>query len=133
MNNDFNRRKDNSITTEQLNKRAIIVVIVAIALLVGEFFYFRNIEKGINDRINQKRNEQNSIVNNAEENNFYENEEIINNEIIDNEISNDVNIQVNSISISESKEILFNCKILNNRNNITIGSKMKNLKFQILS
>ena len=40
----FNRRKDNSITTEQLNKRAIIVVIVAIALLVGEFFYFRNIE-----------------------------------------------------------------------------------------
>ena len=93
----FNRRKDNSITTEQLNKRAIIVVIVAIALLVGEFFYFRNIEKGINDRINQKRNEQNSIVNNAEENNFYENEEIINNGIIDNEISNDVNIQVNNV------------------------------------
>ena len=44
----------------------------------------------------------------------------------------DVNVQVNSISISESKEILFNCKILNNRKNITIGSKMKNLKFQII-
>lgn len=45
----------------------------------------------------------------------------------------DVNVQVNSISISESKEILFNCKILNNRKNITIGSKMKNLNFQIIS
>ncbi len=104
----FNRRKDNSITTEQLNKRAIIVVIVAIALLVGEFFYFRNIEKGINDRINQKRNEQNSIVNNAEENNFYENEEIINNEIIDNEISNDVNIQVNNVEENSRRNLVLN-------------------------
>lgn len=104
----FNRRKDNSITTEQLNKRAIIVVIVAIALLVGESFYFTNIEKGINDRINQKRNEQNSIVNNAEENNFYENEAIINNGIIDNEISNDVNIQVNNVEENSRRNLVLN-------------------------
>lgn len=61
----FNQRNDKSITVEQLNKRAIIVIIVGIVLLIGEFFYFRNIEKGINDIINQK---QSNSVNNDNEN-----------------------------------------------------------------
>ena len=61
----FNQRNDKSITVEQLNKSAIIVIIVGIVLLIGEFFYFRNIEKGINDIINQK---QSNSVNNDNEN-----------------------------------------------------------------
>lgn len=53
----FNQRKNNEITMEQLNRRTIIVVIIALALIIGEFFYFRNIEKGIVDIANQKQNQ----------------------------------------------------------------------------
>lgn len=56
----FNQRKNNEITIEQLNKRAIIVFIIAVVLIIGEFFYFRNIEKGIIDIVNQKNS---NIVN----------------------------------------------------------------------
>ena len=64
----FNLRKDNSITSDQLNKRAIIVFVLGIVLLVGEGFYFRNIENGINDIIKQKQNEKNSVVENETSN-----------------------------------------------------------------
>lgn len=45
----------------------------------------------------------------------------------------DVKVQVVSISLSSSKEMLFDCRNLSNRKKLTIGSKMKNLRFQILS
>ena len=45
----------------------------------------------------------------------------------------DVKVQIVSISISNNKEILFDCRNLSNRKKLTIGSKMKNLRFQILS
>ena len=61
----FNKRKNKEITTEQLNRRTIIMIIIAIALIIGEFFYFRNIEKGIIDIANEK---QNIITNNVENN-----------------------------------------------------------------
>lgn len=64
----FNQRKNNDITTEQLNRRTIIMIIVGIILIVGEFFYFRNIEKGIINMVNKKQNEQNVITNNVLEN-----------------------------------------------------------------
>lgn len=51
----FNKSKNREITTEQLNKRALIMIIIAIALVIGEFFYFKNIEKGIIDIANEKR------------------------------------------------------------------------------
>ena len=44
----------------------------------------------------------------------------------------DVKVQVVSLSISQNREILFNCRNLSNRKKLTIGSKMKNLRFQIL-
>ena len=44
----------------------------------------------------------------------------------------DVKVQVISISISQNKEILFNCRNLSNRKKLIIGSNMKNLKFQLL-
>lgn len=45
----------------------------------------------------------------------------------------DVKVQVVSVSISKNREILFNCRNLSNRKKLTIGSKMKNLRFQLLS
>ncbi len=44
----------------------------------------------------------------------------------------DVKVQVISISISQNKEILFNCRNISNRKKLIIGSNMKNLKFQLL-
>ena len=44
----------------------------------------------------------------------------------------DVKVQVVSISISQNKEILFNCRNISNRKKLIIGSNMKNLKFQLL-
>ena len=45
----------------------------------------------------------------------------------------DVKVQVVSISISQNREILFNCRNLSNRKKLVIGSNMRNLKFQLLS
>lgn len=45
----------------------------------------------------------------------------------------DVKVQVVSVSISKNREILFDCRNLSNRKKLTIGSKMKNLRFQLLS
>ena len=45
----------------------------------------------------------------------------------------DVKVQVISVSISRNREILFDCRSLSNRKKLTIGSKMKNLRFQLLS
>ena len=44
----------------------------------------------------------------------------------------DVKVQVVFISISQNREILFDCRNLSNRKKLTIGSKMKNLRFQLL-
>lgn len=52
----FNKRKENEITTSQLNIRATIVLIITIVILVSEFFYFRKIQQGIIDIYNQKQN-----------------------------------------------------------------------------
>ena len=73
----FNKRKNKEITTEQLNRRTIIMVIIAIALIIGEFFYFRNIEKGIIDIANEKQNIiTNNVENNEEPSITYNNEAI---------------------------------------------------------
>ena len=44
----------------------------------------------------------------------------------------DVKVQVISVSISQNREILFDCRNLSNRKKLTIGSNMKNLRFQLL-
>lgn len=44
----------------------------------------------------------------------------------------DVKVQIVSISMLENREILFDCRNLSNRKKLTIGSKMKNLRFKIL-
>ena len=65
----FNKRKDNEISGEQLNKRAIVVLIIAAILVVGEFFYFRNIEKEIGKIIEQQQENMNNTTSNVTEEN----------------------------------------------------------------
>lgn len=57
----FNKRKNNVITTEQLNRRTILIILLAVIVLISEFFYFRDIQKGIIKFVEQKQNEENSI------------------------------------------------------------------------
>ena len=45
----------------------------------------------------------------------------------------DVKVQVISVSISQNREILFDCRNISNRKKLVIGSNMRNLRFQILS
>lgn len=44
----------------------------------------------------------------------------------------DVKVQVVSLSISQNREILFDCRSLSNRKKLVIGSNMRNLRFQLL-
>ena len=57
----FNKRKDREITGEQLNKRAVVMFIIAVVIVVSEFFYFRNIEKGIGRIIEQQEAASNTV------------------------------------------------------------------------
>lgn len=55
----FNKRKMNKISMNQLNRTAILMIIITIILIILEFFSFRNIQKGIIDIFNDKQNEAN--------------------------------------------------------------------------
>ena len=104
----FNKRKENEITTSQLNIRATIVLIITIVILVSEFFYFRKIQQGIIDIYNQKQNmeSQNSqnLQNTENQNtsNTYQNiEENMVNATIDsstNSVSNNVRVANNTVN-----------------------------------
>jgi hypothetical protein len=61
----FNKRKDREITGEQLNKRAVVMFIIAVVIVVSEFFYFRNIEKGIGRIIEQQEAANEASTNSA--------------------------------------------------------------------
>lgn len=92
----FNKSKNREITTEQLNRRAITMFIIGIVLIVGEFFYFRNIEKGI---IEIADNMQNTNTINT-------NQEALEENSITNEVSNDtINNSMNEIAIDVTNEI----------------------------
>ena len=78
----FNKRKDREITGEQLNKRAVVMFIIAVVIVVSEFFYFRNIEKGIG-RIIEQQEAASNTVNTTVENLTVENK-ISNNAVVEN-------------------------------------------------
>lgn len=124
----FNQRKNNDITTDQLNKRTIIVVVIGIALIIGEYFYFRNIEKGIMDIVNQKQIEQNAIENNVERNNFEtENNESNSIEINNSESENDESNTVisNNEAVNDESDKTSN-KLENAVSNVTVNSEYSN-------
>ena len=74
----FNNKKTNKITMEQLNRTTILMIIIAIALIIIEFFSFKNIQKGIIQIFNERQNEANmNLVNVLEETNI----DTINNEV----------------------------------------------------
>lgn len=102
----FKKSKDREITIEQLNKRAIVVVIIGIALIIGEFFYFRNIEKGIINMINEQQTK--NINQNTLENNEIQNETMLN-EITENVL----NEENNEISENTTKNEIVNNTISN--------------------
>lgn len=83
----FNKGKSKAITTKQLNRRVIIVAVIGIAVLVSEFFYFRNIQKGINKVLEAKQNELVQEDNSSIEENT-ENEEVVNKENLEIESNN---------------------------------------------
>jgi predicted PurR-regulated permease PerM len=86
----FEKKKNNEITMEQLNKRTIMVLIIAVILMIFEFFYFRNIQKGIIELVEQKQsNEVETIEENLENN--IENTENNQESIID-DINNTENV-----------------------------------------
>ena len=132
----FNKRKENEITTSQLNMRATIVLIITIAILVSEFFYFRKIQQGIIDIYNQKQNmeSQNSsqasqnLLNTENQNtsNTYQNieENMVNatidsstkdNSVNSTERSNTVNNSVTAINeTSSTNSVSNNVRVANN-------------------
>lgn len=91
----FNKRKDREITGEQLNKRAVVMFIIAVVIVVIEFFYFRNIEKGIG-RIIEQQEAASNTVNTTVENLTVENK-ISNNAVVENSISNTENQVTNDV------------------------------------
>lgn len=131
----FNKRKENEITTSQLNIRATIVLIITIVILVSEFFYFRKIQQGIIDIYNQKQNmeSQNSqnLQNTENQNtsNTYQNieENMVNatidsstkdNSINSTERSNTVNNSVTATNeTSSTNSVSNNVRVTNNTEN----------------
>ena len=53
----FTKAKDKEIKTESLNKRVAIVAIIAVILIITEFFYFRNIQNNIIELGEQMKSE----------------------------------------------------------------------------
>lgn len=91
----FNKRKDREITGEQLNKRAVVMFIIAVVIVVSEFFYFRNIEKGIG-RIIEQQEAASNTVNTTVENLTVENK-VSNNAVVEKSISNTENQVTNDV------------------------------------
>lgn len=98
----FNKRKMNKISMNQLNRTAILMIIITIILIILEFFSFRNIQKGIIDIFNDKQNEANINIqmennkNNSnteqynEINNIIENNNLENSDVETNILQNNV-------------------------------------------
>ena len=132
----FNKRKENEITTSQLNMRATIVLIITIVILVSEFFYFRKIQQGIIDIYNQKQNMESQNSSQASQNlqntenqnasNTYQNieENMVNatidsstkdNSVNSTERSNTVNNSVTAINeTSSTNSVSNNVRVANN-------------------
>lgn len=98
----FNKRKMNKISMNQLNRTAILMIIITIILIILEFFSFRNIQKGIIDIFNDKQNEANiniQMENNKNNSNTEQYNEI-NNIIENNNLENsdvETNIEQNNV------------------------------------
>lgn len=81
--NSYIKRKDKKIDDNNFNRRMIIVAVLAVVVLVCEFFYFRNFQTGI---VELKKQIQNNQVS----------EQNIETNSTDNIISNELNEEIDS-------------------------------------
>lgn len=84
----FYKKQNKKITLEKLNKIVITMAIIALLLVIGEFCYFKNIQKGISKIVEDKKSntQSNQISDNSEANNQIENN--VYNEEVENIINN---------------------------------------------
>ena len=75
--------------------RAVVMFIIAVVIVVSEFFYFRNIEKGIG-RIIEQQEAASNTVNTTVENLTVENK-VSNNAVVEKSISNTENQVTNDV------------------------------------
>ena len=94
----FMQTQNKKIDKQILNKRLLIVEIVAIVILIVEFFYFRNVQKNNKRLADEAQNLANNkeVVVNIEDSNIEENN-TENNNIKNNNIENDNNTENNNI------------------------------------
>lgn len=89
----YRKMQSGVISMDKLNKRAIIVGIMAIIICISEFFYFRNAQKNIIEMC--KAQNELKATNNTIQNEY--NEEINTNNSINNEVNNTIdNILTNN-------------------------------------
>ncbi len=63
--NSYKKARRKEIKMENFNKRVIIIGVIAIFLIISEFFYFRNIQNGIIRMMNEMSNSVNeNVINN---------------------------------------------------------------------
>ena len=93
----FNKSKEKKITEKSFYTRMTIIVILAIIVMICEFFYFRNFQKDI-VRLNEEIKVNQEIKTNSENNNAL-NENDVSNEVNEvNEITNEIeNVLENNI------------------------------------
>lgn len=80
--------KSKALTIENFKKRTIIIAVLAIIVLIGEFSYFRNYQKNLKKLENTISNNSKQETSNREINNI---ENFITNDAIDNTLSNETN------------------------------------------
>lgn len=105
----YSKVKNKQMDIQTLNKRTIIMLIVGVVLIIGEFFYFRNIQEGIIKMIEEKKNEE-VTSQNVQEN-------IVSDvQNIQSDIANDV---ITNMQTNASNENIVNSQKANNENILT--------------
>ena len=77
---------------DKLNKIVTVMAIIALALVIGEFCYFKSFQKDLNKKLDEKRASQNQqITQNLEENNTEISNDLNNAEVDNSEVENTEN------------------------------------------
>ena len=94
----YRKSQDKELSIESLNKRVIVIGILAVIIVVSEFFYFRSLQKGIVKMAQEKNQITANELANEQENSLKSNNEIVNNTIENKIINNTLGNTVNSNS-----------------------------------
>ncbi len=103
----FYKKSNKKISMDKLNKIVTVMAIIALALVIGEFCYFKSFQKDLNKKLDEKRASQNQQTtqnlqeNNTEISNDLDNAEVDNSEVENTEIENLLNDITNDIRDNE--------------------------------